>query len=583
MQDEEFQMLKSGLSRQKTTLNYVWRLMKLKKISLLLILGILLTSLNIYADTDCTLFYDKEGSSVSITGKIGENEGTGFTVSVSGADIALPFTAEQMPLIMYPYQTQAGGLAQVKIILPGGMEAGKYNVYIDAEQYHKTLSFLHVVDDNPLAQEILQKLNQAENAEEFVQIASGDNARHIGIDIDDTQVKPYLTYALEVCYKQRQYQADGKYSLDSFMAVFQGALGCAVMGIENDAELAMTLYAQRFGTTPEEYLAIEKKTRDEFNSLLCANAFADGKLEDIYSELLLLAQVKTVSAWGYLKEIIMANSEILRIDITESSQYEAIKDSEKYKVFTAMFAKRGTFSDLEDIKDSFNDNVKKVLNEGEPRQGAGANTGSGAKGSAVTGSAQVRVPIEGEAPIAEDTKLFSDITGHFGETAVTRLASMNVISGYPDGSFRPDAPVSRGEFCKMLVTLFELPENNMLTFDDVLERDWYFKYVNALAALGAVEGYGGKFLPDNCIRRQDAAVIIYRLFQYMEVPLEGMSEFVDSGKISSYATTAVSGLAAEGIIVGNDGIFRPHDTITRAETALILSRVYDALVEKMEN
>ena len=96
--------------------------------------------------------------------------------------------------------------------------------------------------------------------------------------------------------------------------------------------------------------------------------------------------------------------------------------------------------------------------------------------------------------------------------AISTLSSMGIIDGYADGSFRPDAPITRAEFTKIAVSFFEYAdyvyEN---TFTDVRSGSWYTQFIAAAVEIGLIEGYpDGTFRPDNYITRAEACTIVNR-------------------------------------------------------------------------
>ena len=98
---------------------------------------------------------------------------------------------------------------------------------------------------------------------------------------------------------------------------------------------------------------------------------------------------------------------------------------------------------------------------------------------------------------------------------VTSLASKNIITGYPDGSFKPQGNITRAEFLKLLVECmgYEITSNQV--FDDVTEddkADWYFGYVSAAAdhKVISVEDYGKELKPNDVIKRDEVASLIIK-------------------------------------------------------------------------
>ena len=106
-------------------------------------------------------------------------------------------------------------------------------------------------------------------------------------------------------------------------------------------------------------------------------------------------------------------------------------------------------------------------------------------------------------------KRFSDVeNGQWFSEPVNRLASLDVLHGYEDGTFRPAAPVSRAEYVTMLSQFTPLIEGTVL-FGDVPQSHWAWKAVSSFAARGWVkEDPEGMFHPDKPITRAEAVTIL---------------------------------------------------------------------------
>ena len=108
---------------------------------------------------------------------------------------------------------------------------------------------------------------------------------------------------------------------------------------------------------------------------------------------------------------------------------------------------------------------------------------------------------------------FSDVpAGKWYNNAVSTLSNMGVIGGYADGTFRPDAPISRAEFAKIAVSFTQNTGAAAYNyFTDVKTTDWFAPYVTAAKDGGLIEGYSdGSFKPENKITRAEACAIVNR-------------------------------------------------------------------------
>jgi murein DD-endopeptidase MepM/ murein hydrolase activator NlpD len=107
---------------------------------------------------------------------------------------------------------------------------------------------------------------------------------------------------------------------------------------------------------------------------------------------------------------------------------------------------------------------------------------------------------------------FSDVpASHSNSKAISFLAEKGVINGYPDGTFKPDATVTRAEALKFVIEGIRAGmEISDLPFKDVKSNDWYYKYVSTGYLKSIVSGYkDGKFRPDNVVTRAEFLKILF--------------------------------------------------------------------------
>ena len=97
-------------------------------------------------------------------------------------------------------------------------------------------------------------------------------------------------------------------------------------------------------------------------------------------------------------------------------------------------------------------------------------------------------------------------------TAVSTMTKAGIVDGYPDGTFRPDAPISRAEFAKIAVSFTQNNGSAVYNyFTDVKTTDWFAPYVTAAKDAGLIEGYSdGSFKPESKITRAEACAIVNR-------------------------------------------------------------------------
>lgn len=108
---------------------------------------------------------------------------------------------------------------------------------------------------------------------------------------------------------------------------------------------------------------------------------------------------------------------------------------------------------------------------------------------------------------------FTDVaSGAWYNNAVSTLTRAGILDGYEDGSFRPNASITRAEFTKIAVSFFKHAGGASANpFNDVPESAWYAEFVKAAAELGLIDGYeDGTFRPNAPITRAEACTIVNR-------------------------------------------------------------------------
>ncbi len=111
------------------------------------------------------------------------------------------------------------------------------------------------------------------------------------------------------------------------------------------------------------------------------------------------------------------------------------------------------------------------------------------------------------------TNNYTDVpAGKWYNNAISTLSNMGVIGGYADGTFKPDAPISRAEFAKIAVSFSNVADLSYRGyFADVKESDWFSGFVAAAKDTGLIEGYNdGTFKPEKAITRAEVCTIVNR-------------------------------------------------------------------------
>jgi hypothetical protein len=190
---------------------------------------------------------------------------------------------------------------------------------------------------------------------------------------------------------------------------------------------------------------------------------------------------------------------------------------------------------------------------------------------------EVSPTLTSAVPAAESG--FSDLTeSHWASGCVKRLSDSGIVSGNPDGSFRPNNPINRAEFLKLVfIALYpELSDSSASAcFSDVKTNDWFSGYVCAALSKKIVTGYNGNtFRPSQSITRAEAVSILIKSLR-LPISANPYSQFSDV-KVAWQASYINSANKYDLVSGYGDNTFRPNNNIARAEAAQLVCNALDA-------
>lgn len=185
---------------------------------------------------------------------------------------------------------------------------------------------------------------------------------------------------------------------------------------------------------------------------------------------------------------------------------------------------------------------------------------------------------------------FRDVTSaHWAFASVERAAELGLVTGYSDGTFRPDTHVTRAQFVLMLWRMCGKPAAaKAASFADA-SADWYQDALSWAVEKGYVNGLSDtRFGPDAPITRQQAMAILFRLNggqSGTELTLTGIYEqtFADSTTIAAWAKDATWWAVYHELVSGVGGSrIAPEANASRAQIAAILLRYADQFMTMEE-
>ncbi|WP_286155023.1 S-layer homology domain-containing protein, partial [Bacillus sp. FJAT-27264] len=179
---------------------------------------------------------------------------------------------------------------------------------------------------------------------------------------------------------------------------------------------------------------------------------------------------------------------------------------------------------------------------------------------------------------------FLDVVNHWAKDAINDMGSRMVIDGTGSSLFSPDRDITRAEFAAILVRGLGLKlEDSSSVFSDVKTSDWSSSAINTAYAYQLISGFeDGTFRPNDKITREQAMTILSRAMTItgLKATLSTQSEdttlrsFGDAANVSGWAQSSVAGSVQAGLISGRSATeLAPKSFISRAEVATIIQRL----------
>ena len=167
----------------------------------------------------------------------------------------------------------------------------------------------------------------------------------------------------------------------------------------------------------------------------------------------------------------------------------------------------------------------------------------------------------------------TDIQGHWAQNTINKWVDKGDISGYPDGTFRPNNMITRAEFVVLVNNAMGYTKSGYAYFSDVPSHYWGKNAIQTGVVAGYISGDGnGIFRPNDPVTRQEAAAMISRILDLKQNESRAY-RYTDSYAISNWAKGVVGAVSEAGIMAGYpDGSFGPNRVLTRAEAVLALDK-----------
>ncbi|MCP2728012.1 DUF3370 family protein [Limnofasciculus baicalensis] len=175
---------------------------------------------------------------------------------------------------------------------------------------------------------------------------------------------------------------------------------------------------------------------------------------------------------------------------------------------------------------------------------------------------------------------FSDIETHWANNCINQMKPRKLVTGYPDGSFRPNGNITRAEFAVLMLNAFPnaAVKREGTTFNDVPTNYWAYRAIGDAYKRGFFSGYpGGLFQPNQPIPRVQAVAVLAGAMNYSipNNPSNTLRQyFTDGAQVPQYGVNAIASAAVNTLVVNYPNIkqLRPNERATRGEVAALMCR-----------
>ncbi|WP_338552768.1 invasin domain 3-containing protein [Paenibacillus sp. KS-LC4] len=196
--------------------------------------------------------------------------------------------------------------------------------------------------------------------------------------------------------------------------------------------------------------------------------------------------------------------------------------------------------------------------------------------------AAIRSLAGGTFVLISKTSNLTDIEKHWAAPEIKNMYSRMIVNGQDGNLFKPDAAITRAEMAALLARALGLPNIGGRTdFRDVSDLSWYSNAVAAVQTYGLMDGYtDGTFRPNAEVSRQEAIVMVVRALKLVGVEGDSteaakvdLSVYDDYSKIGKWAKEAMQTAILKGLLKGYGNELQPQKSLTRAETTVLIYRM----------
>ena len=451
---------------------------------------------------------------------------------------------------LYEAEADENGEFSAEFKLGETLGSGTYTASAFENEIESNFKFRYINEKE--AAPVFIKLEKADNFNEFKNILLSDGDK-VGLSQND---QVFVNETLYGFLKNKRLNSK------VFLSELIGTEIIYNISKENSKEALnmLSVNAVFLEINENDFFKLATKKREnileQLNKLSGFTSF-----KELFDEASFLGLVNTASGRDELREIVENTANFTGINL---SDFKKIKYPEN--VLIALLNKSDGYSSSMEFKKKFDSEVlaqqKKEQKKNESSS-SGGGTNSGGRG------------IISEETHPSSVSAFSDAENHWCRETLNALYNAGCIEGTGEGNYEPDRAVTRAEFAKMFSVFFKKNTMVNVDFSDVDEKSWYAPYIYLLASNGVIKGMeDGRFLPDDKIKRCDAAVIAARISNEKNFDINITREyksFSDEDSIPQYAINEIKYLYERSLINGSgNNCFNGNNTLTRAEAAQIL-------------
>ncbi len=199
--------------------------------------------------------------------------------------------------------------------------------------------------------------------------------------------------------------------------------------------------------------------------------------------------------------------------------------------------------------------------------------------SLIKGLVEIVIVAINKKNIAITNTSFSDIGEHWARDFIEALVSRGLVNGFPDGTFRPDLPMSRAQYAAIITKIFQPPKINFTSnFTDISPDFWANQAIAQATSMGFLYGFpDGSFRPRQNLTRIQAIISIVNGLKLSGGNTKVLLACSDRAQIPSYATSAVA-IATQKMLISNYPDTSKLELLRDIKRGELAALVYQALV-----